>query len=398
MFFSVYFKYFFVDFLFAISQVLSKIFIKLFCFLIPIQKDKIIFSSFNGTWFGCNPKYILREIISQNLPYKIVWIGEDKNKEFKNIKFVNPKNKLAVIKELASSKIWIENSLKTKELKWGLIKKKNQFYINTWHGSFGIKKLFYDVKDYNPDKNFKKLLKKDFELCDLMFSNCTWEEQVFQNAMRYKGKILKIGHPRNDIFFENNVEYKNKICERFNIWKNKKIILYMPTYRNSLADFYYDIDFERLKEVLKEKFDGEWVVLVRSHNFNIEKKTFNNENIVDVSNYDDSQELLFASDVLISDYSSCMFDYLLSKKPCFVYAKDIDDYKIERGLYYSFDKTPFLSAKNNNELFENILKFDNNEYRVKCIKFLDEFNHVEDGNSSKRAVEIIKNIMVKNEI
>ena len=88
-----------------------------------------------------------------------------------------------------------------------------------------------------------------------------------------------------------------------------------------------------------------------------------------------------------------MFDYILTNRPCFVYASDIEQYNTTRGFYYPLEKTPFLISKTNDELRENILKFDIVQYQADCKKFLQEKNVVDDGNASKRIVELIKKII-----
>ena len=125
------------------------------------------------------------------------------------------------------------------------------------------------------------------------------------------------------------------------------------------------------------------------------KNNYTNEYSIDVSFYPDMQELLFVSDILISDYSSCMFDFMLLKKPCFVFAPDINNFDLKRGFYYSLNQTPFAISNTNNELRQNINKFDFKEYIEKCEKFIKKMQVVNDGNSSKRAVELIRNCINK---
>ena len=94
---------------------------------------------------------------------------------------------------------------------------------------------------------------------------------------------------------------------------------------------------------------------------------------------------------MISDYSSCMFDFMLTRRPCFIYAEDIARYNDERGFYYPLEATPFPVATNNEELKRNILNFDNEKYVKEVDKFLEEKGCIDDGNASKKVVEIIKN-------
>ena len=109
----------------------------------PIVKNKIVFSNYFGKSYGCNPKYIADEIIRQNLPYELVWLVKNPEehinefpKEIRLVRYLSPES----YKELASAKIWVDNTRKKPYWEQGLIKKKDQVYIQTWHGSLGIKK------------------------------------------------------------------------------------------------------------------------------------------------------------------------------------------------------------------------------------------------------------------
>ena len=96
------------------------------------------------------------------------------------------------------------------------------------------------------------------------------------------------------------------------------------------------------------------------------------------------------SDIMISDYSSCIFDYMLSKKPAFIYASDIEKYNNERGFFYPLETTPFPIITNNNELSEKILGFDYNIYKKNVEEFLKEKGCIDDGRSSERVVDLIE--------
>lgn len=401
--FFIELKYNIVYFLKNLKKALEINYYKFLCKIIKVEKNKIVFCVQQGeNGINCNPKYIAREIIKQKLPYKIVWLAKEKyltkDKEFDCVKLVDYDDFNQKIKELASANVWIDNVYKVQEYRKGLIKKKNQLYINTWHGSLGIKKMYYDMENMTYSAEFMKHFHKNMDDCDFLLTNSEWEENVFKSAFKFKGKFKRTGHPRNDIFFEDEKTYKEKIFKKYNIDLNKKIALYIPSFRMSGKSDVYDIDFGKLKQSLKEKFDSDWEILTRFHpvtlvnSKNIEKKSSQ----IDVSYYPDTQELLTVSDVIISDYSSCMFDFVLTKKPCFIFARDVEEYKHNRGFYYSLDDTPFSVSKNDDELRMNILSFDDEKYQQKCNEFLKEKDALEDGNASKRTVEIIKEFLQDN--
>ena len=179
--------------------------------------------------------------------------------------------------------------------------------------------------------------------------------------------VKEFGHPRNDILFniEKISEIKNKIANMYNFASDKKIVLYAPSFRDSGRLDWLDIDLALLRQSLSEKFGEDFIVLAKLHPRLIQfSQSFFAEKIdvYDVTQYPDMQELMLVSDIMVSDYSSCMFDFMLTKKPVFVYANDIKRYNNERGFYYPMEETPFLIATTNGELRNNILEFDLEKY------------------------------------
>ncbi|MGN1275962.1 MAG: CDP-glycerol glycerophosphotransferase family protein, partial [Floccifex sp.] len=114
--------------------------------------------------------------------------------------------------------------------------------------------------------------------------------------------------------------------------------------------------------------------------------------IIDVSFYDDMQELLVACNVLISDYSSVISEFAITGKPVFLYAEDITAYALERDFYIDYFSLPFPIATNNEELKTNILNFSEEEYQKKVFSFLDGVGMKEYGIASKYLVDIIEKI------
>ena len=114
--------------------------------------------------------------------------------------------------------------------------------------------------------------------------------------------------------------------------------------------------------------------------------------VTDVSLYPDSQELLLVSDCVITDYSSIIYDFLITKRPAFIFAVDYEHYKqTERKLYFSLEDTPFSLARTNDELVSNISKLDITDYEVKVDEFLKKYGLFDKGDSSKKLCEVILN-------
>ena len=120
--------------------------------------------------------------------------------------------------------------------------------------------------------------------------------------------------------------------------------------------------------------------------------------VIDVSSYVDMQELLAASDVLITDYSSSMWDFSFTGRPCFIYANDLSSYKMERNFHTPIDEWPFPLAERNEELKSNILNFDQHDYECKVRQHHEELGSYENGNASFELCNIIMRLINKGKL
>lgn len=367
----------------------------LLCYTNKVQSNKIMFLTFNHT-YSCNPKYICEEIKRQNLPVELVWAVT--NKELKAKAF--PRDIRLVVrgtyqffKDMVTSKVWIDNAF---GFTWNPIpKKKDQFYIQTWHGSLGLKRIGKeDVKN----RRWSMASNLNARWVDLCVSNSAFETDVFRQTHWPKNPIQELGHARNDILFadeETKAQIRAQVCEYFDIPEDKKIILYAPTYRNSDSAATYDMDHSQILDAMENRFGGEWIILNRYHfkTKAVRKKRKlleEDERILSATTYPDIQELIVAADVGITDYSSWICDFMLTGRPGFIYAPDLEDYDQERGFYYPLEETPFPIAETNDELEEKILAFDEAAYAIKNEKFLEARGCKENGTAAKQIVEIIK--------
>ena len=371
---------------------------------LPLDDKKIVFCNFKGNGYGCNPKYVAEEILKRKLPYKLVWLiknnisEEIKNTVPENIKLVNYSSSKA-LKELATAKVWIDNQRKNYFIKKGLRKKENQKYIQLWHGSLGIKKIGLDSPLSEVEKEWIPYGIEDSKMINYAISDSVFEDDIFSRNFFGNVEISRLGHPRNDIFYYSDEELqkiKDKVYETYEIEKDKKIFLYVPSYRDNYDISSYNLEYKTLRNVLKERFGGDWVIVARFHP-RVKKIAKNllpqKDFIVNATEYPDIQELLVASEIALTDYSSCIFDFMLSRKPAFIFASDIEDFDQDRGFYYPLTSTPFPVAETNEQLRQNILKFDYETYKCKVEEFLKEKGCMEDGHASERVVDLIESIM-----
>ncbi|MBD5401677.1 CDP-glycerol--poly(glycerophosphate) glycerophosphotransferase [bacterium] len=370
---------------------------------LPIEQNKIVFVNFKGGGYGCNPKYIAEEIIRQNLPYKMVWLVKDvENAKLSmdipsNIKLV-PFRSAAALKELATAKIWIDNQRKIYHVRRGLNKKEGQYYIQTWHGSLGIKKVGAEANTPNTEDSWLPFAIEDSKMTDYILSNSTFDDQVFEKNFWGYGNIIKLGHPRNDIFFKDNTLIKDRIYKKYNLDKDTKVLLYVPSFRDDYRLYCYNLEYKNILKAVEKRFGGNWVLMIRLHP-NLIKYTEclipPKDNIINVTEYPDIQEILAISDIAITDYSSCIFDFMLSGKPGFLFANDIEDFDKDRGFYYPLESTPFPLAKCNDEMVNNIKNFDLELYQKNVKEFLQSKGCMEDGLASQRVVSLIQELVNK---
>lgn len=357
--------------------------------LFPMQK-KVFFSSFSGKRYGDSPKYISEKLHQLYPDVKIVW-----QRHFKYqfdvpdyVKLVKSPS-WASFYEQATSKIWVDSHLKRHWMK----KRKQQYLLETWHGGLGFKKIQIDVNSSDAllDDD-KKSAKHTAEIADLFLSNSDWISDIYQSGFQYQGKILKYGFPKNDIFFGQHAEVSKKIRHIFHVPEEKSIILYAPTFRDDKQSNAYHIQFQAIISAFSEAFHKDCIVLVRMHPLMIkEAETLfdYNSSVINATNYSDSQEILLASDFLITDYSSIVFDFMLMHKPAFLFTPDLQEYQKERGFYQPMSYYPFSNSLNHQELCQNIRNFENHAYQKAIDEFTQKVGLYESGHATDMAVKQI---------
>lgn len=366
----------------------------------PIQKNKVFLHTQDNR-YGCNQKYICEELLRQGVDVDIVWRCPAKGEGGipENVRAVKA-GSFSYYKEMFSSNVVISNSILFKDQ--AIYLKRGQTLIETWHGSLGIKR--FGKHDYKSSWRWVRGAISTGKMTDYCISNSDFETGVYRDTYWKRTPILQFGHPRNDLFFDNNKkrrrELRERLCEKWKVPADVQFVMYAPTFRDSKNFQCYSIDFERLITSIKERFGGEWCVLLRYHptleGIYEQKDVFKKHTdikLVNVTKYADMQELIAVTDVAITDYSSWIYDFILLRRPGFIFATDIEMYNNERGFYYPLEETPFPIATNNDELMKNILSFDDKVYRQKLEEFLQGKGCVEDGHASERVVELIRKIV-----
>ncbi|MBE5881006.1 MAG: CDP-glycerol--poly(glycerophosphate) glycerophosphotransferase [Lachnospiraceae bacterium] len=367
-----------------------------------VVKGKVVFDNYMGSGYGCNGKYVL-EFLLANEPelageLDLVWVVKDvhnRRGEFpEQVRLVEYGSEQAMY-EYATAQVWVKNFQMVHYLNKGLLKRDGQYYIQMWHGSFGIKKIEGNCGYLNRDRAWVSLAKKNADYTDYWISNSAFETQVYKDAFWGAGKILEYGHPRNDILVDGMQATYDKVRKTYSL-EGKRMVLFVPTFRDQDKSSVSVPDKEAVLESLHKRFGGDWVFALRNHpRIAAQSLQMSEENVIDVTDYPDIQELLAAADVVITDYSSAIFDFMLTGRPGFLYAEDYEDYEDLRGLYYPLEETPFPLARICKQLLDCIEGFDEAAYEEKRVRFLQEKGSVEDGRAAERVVALIKKIVDK---
>ena len=353
--------------------------------IMPIKNNRVLLVNFFGKGYGDNPKYIAEELLSRNdINLELIWLVKGKYyddipKEIKQVK----RGTLKELYYLSTAKVWVDNSRKHA----GIVKRKKQYYIQTWHGDLGLKMIEKDVENAHK-KSYIKSAKADSKMIDLITSGSEMFSNTVKRAFWYNGRILECGSPKTDAYFNINAESKNSY----------RTVIYAPTFRDSGDNSCCNIDYNKLIDTLNEKYNCDWKVIVRFHpnvSYLQENITYT-DRIINGSKYSDINEMIRDCDMLITDYSSTAFDAMYANKKVLLFIPDAEEYFKIRKSYFTMDELPFPKAKSNEELFKNIKELNEVEYFKRINQFLRKINSFERGTASKAvADEIIRVINLK---
>ena len=369
-----------------------------------IEKGKVVFYSFSEG-YSCNPRAICDEMLRRGSAARLVWVSEKKGVNApEGVSVVSGKR--AMRRALSTAHVIVSNSRLGHYWACGYQKKPGQVYIQTWHGSFGIKKMEGDVEKL--PQSYLNRARVDSSNIDYLLSNSRWLTERFRESFFYEGEILETGSPRNDVLqhagSQQSQERATRVRRICGLRHGERIALVAPTFREG-GVFPPLPDMRRLRDALASKFGGEWIVLLHMHpGFRSARtrpprnKIVSGGDVLDVSFIQDVMDLLLVADVMVSDYSSCIFDFLPTGRPGFLYAPDLDEYERARGLYYPLCDVPFPVAETDERLAQAICSFDEGAYRKRVESFLHDKGAMDDGHASERVADLIENILAEKEV
>ncbi len=371
-----------------------------------IDENLVLFEAFMGRKCADSPKSIYLEMLKNDKykNYKFIWAF----KEEKEYDFFDYERTTIVlyasdeyINAMTKAKYIISNS----RLPMYINVREDQVFVQCWHGT-PLKRLGFDieVKGENAKMNNDTLKQKyleDAKKFKYLISPSKACSEKLSSAFNLKSLnkencIIEQGYPRNDYLINYKENDVKKIKKELSIPKNKKVILYAPTWRENQyktgKGYTYDLGINF--DTLQKELNNEYVLLFRAHYFISNSFDFGKykDFIIDVSDYEDINDLYIVSDILISDYSSVFFDYANLKRPILFYMYDFDEYKNNmRDFYFDLKILPGPIVKTEKDLIREINNINNynNTYKVKYDSFNAKFNYLDDGKATKRVLDII---------
>ncbi len=374
------------DFLKLLVKYVMRFCLKIF-WLFPIKTQTVFFMANMGKGFLCNPKYIYNSMITDHRfdDYMFFWCFIDPEKQDSSqfesrTKLIKKGNLPLFFYYLLTCETIIYNC---GGFSFAPIRKK-QFLIETGHGGGLQKKNGFLVLSKSSYSN-KGIALADRDIKLWLASDEMHGKKYIREAMGYKGEILKSGYPRSDIFFKkDNSMLVKKVKSFLQVKDDTHVVLYAPTFKgnesnaSSFSEGAELIDVEIVKKALSYRFGGEWVFAVRGHQYSQRVPLSGVD--CDWTSYSDMQELLLISDVLITDYSSCVWDFFLLRKPTFLFVPDREYYEVkDRGFYIPLEMWPGIIVNDNNEWEQTVAEFDYQQYYNKLDKYSEMMKPYEKG-------------------
>ena len=355
------------------------------------DKMKVLLNNFQGKGYAGNPRAIAESLHRMNPDVKLLWVCDGDKSAESLPPYVKPVSidSANYYHEVATSGTWVFNILPAR----GLLKRKDQLYIQTYHGDRSPKKLHYQNVG-KKETDYKYAIHD--EICDYGVTGSAVGERMFREAIGFHGKLLKFGMPRNDCLVNIDEELCREIRSKLGLTEDEYLVLYAPTFRQGESQLKCEINFDRLLDVLEQKTGKKCICLYRAHfhTNNISFSQQDNNRMINVSGYTDMADLLMIADMLITDYSSSAGDFCVKHKPVILFMDETETYN--RKLLYDIAETPHFIAHNQDELEELVSELDEEKTEKNCDELIKFFGIYDSGQASMKVSEVILDHIDKN--
>ncbi|MFF5634847.1 CDP-glycerol glycerophosphotransferase family protein [Streptomyces sp. NPDC012825] len=354
--------------------------------------DQVLYISYNGKQYSDSPRAVHEELLRRGSDLKHLWLVRDGQVELPDTAQAVKFQGRDWYEALARSRYIVTNA----HLPHWIKRRAGQVIVQAWHGTM-LKKIGLDIDAPKFDPNYHERLVQEAANWNVLVSSNRFSTPILKRAMGYDGLIAETGYPRNDyLYAEDRDERAREVRERLGLPEGKKVVLYAPTWRDDLShsrgQFKFDLRVDL--EDARRRLGDDHVFLIRRHSNIVDSiPGAGNGFVFDVSEYPDIADLYLAADVMITDYSSVMFDYAHLRRPMLFFTYDLEHYRDKlRGFYFDFENdAPGPLIGTSDELVEAIRGIDEVEveYREKYEKFHHLFCDLDDGHASARLADLM---------
>ncbi|MFD1217811.1 bifunctional glycosyltransferase/CDP-glycerol:glycerophosphate glycerophosphotransferase [Microbulbifer celer] len=353
---------------------------------LPIKTNVAVFSAYWDSQIACNPKAISDELMQLRPDIEQYWIVKNGAEIVPGYQVISP-NSLKYYYTMAVAKYFINNA----NFPNFLIKRQGQIHIQTKHGT-PIKKMGYDlIRESKANDMSPKLFAHRCARWDYVISSNTYSSEIWRGAFPFNYQLLEIGYPRNDRLKNSSFEECIAVRESLGIPSDAFVILYMPTFRDYDRNHVPSLEVDSLLCAAGENS----YLIVRSHYFKKkvqELRTDLKDRVLTADKYPIVEDLYIASDILVSDYSSSVFDYMNLGRQVFLYCYDFIEYQEYRGIYLNLqEEFGEFYCETQEELESKINQFKsaNNVGNLELESLIKKYTSMDDGNSSRNLIERI---------
>lgn len=347
-------------------------------------RDEFFFMSFQGSRINDNPYALFRELTCQFPDHKMVWASKKRSTEIDGASVVGIKT-LGYAKALATCKFIVTNS----NLPVWFEKRNTQIYLQTWHGT-PLKYLFEKTRKA-PHPSYRNRFTKDAANWDLLITQNSYSSGVFKESFPFSGPIFETGYPRNDALVGADSTSRLEARSRLHLDPSEYVILYAPTWRDWQKSGRNTWESPGVPLSMTHALPDA-TILYRAHSNSLGEAKAQPGRVLDVTDWEDINDLIIAADVLVTDYSSVVFDFSITSKPMILFAPDLEQYNIRRGLNLStLESFPGPICLEEVDLLFHLLDLSgpSERYTRKYQEWKKVFNSLEDGRASRRVAGVL---------